>query len=827
MATAKSKRSDLPELYRTNWIPAEDNPKLYVEVFVSPDVQNPVTPTTEQLRFMRAMLSGHYDEGWFAGGNSCQPVDITKVLMADGTFRLLKDVKVGDMVFCPDETGKAVPGKVVAWHDRGDREVFKLSFSDGGYVYATKEHNFPSWRICKGKYIYKKRQVAEFRTNVAPSHRDKLQRAFIEFPEVILPMEPYFMGILLGDGGITKDITVTTIDFEILDELKRQCEKLDLRLVTTSDHITYRLSSQKKGHSNRGSFQKNPITKVLEDLGLFGHKSVDKFIPNMYKKTSVKQRMELLAGLIDTDGSYASGAGLQYELASSSKTLAEDVVWLCKSLGMHAKYSDRIVNGFFNARVYISSNEAIPCRIKRKQLKKKSFRPRDKMRRILRSVESMGVYKTCEITVDHPNHCYISDDWVSTGNSGKTWTAKFMANHWGMYKIKPGKGKFRNYDEFLDTPYNILCTGPEGKQAIELWQHIETSFKQSPFLKFQVKGVTTGTRRNIHPVISLNNGTNIEAVGLQDKGKHVEGQAYDLILINEPADAKYLIEIYERVLIPRTWRRGGVICGFGTPKGKGEYYNLWRRGQETLDGGKNKYYESRVYSQYSDSRTNPYADQEAIAKATEGKSEDWVKERVEGKFTDSVFAAFKDTEIDFCIDPSLKREIAPSTNHQYIHGVDFGRKGDFTGCITWDVTVRPHLQVNVYRAGGGAVSWENIFEDLIKIYNRYGGEFVVDATGMGGDMQQEWLNDLGIPFIPYQFGGSPARKVRLINNLQDYISKRKFRMAPNDHLIDELRQYPADLDDKDIATDMVMALCLVAWGARNYEPLGPVEFYSR
>lgn len=420
------------------------------------------------------------------------------------------------------------------------------------------------------------------------------------------------------------------------------------------------------------------------------------------------------------------------------------------------------------------------------------------------------------------------EGWFAGGNSsGKTWGAKFIACQWGMYKIKPGKEKFRDYDHFLTTPYNILCTGPESKQALELWGHIEQAFKQSPFLRHHVKSITTGTRRNIHPVIELLNGTLIEAVGLHDKGKHVEGQAYDLILINEPPDVRHLIFIYEKVLVPRTWRRGGVICGFGTPKGKGEYYNLWRRGQTILDGAKNKYHEPRVYSQYSDSRTNPYADQSAIIKGMEGKSEEWVKERVEGRFTDSIFAAFKDTDIDACIDTNLKESIAPSTNHQYVTGVDFGRKGDFTGAITWDVTVKPHLQVNCYRAGGGAVSWENIFEDLLKIYNRYGGEFIIDATGMGGDMQQTWLDDLGIPYIPYQFGGNPAKKIRLKDNLQDYLSKRKFRMAPNEYLIDELRQYPADLEDKDIATDMVMALCLVAWGARNYEPLGSVEFYRR
>ena len=422
----------------------------------------------------------------------------------------------------------------------------------------------------------------------------------------------------------------------------------------------------------------------------------------------------------------------------------------------------------------------------------------------------------------------FDEGWFAGGNSsGKTWCAKFMAVHWGTYKIKPGKPGFTNVDEFKDAPYNILCTGPENKQAMELWEAIEDTFKRSPILKYNVASVTTGTKRNIHPSMTLTNGTNIEAVGLQDKGKHIEGQAYDLILGNEPADIMHFIHSYEKVLVPRTWRRGGVICGFGTPKGKGEYYNLWRRGQKTLDGITNKYFEPRIYSQYSDARTNPYVDIQAIERGMAGKSEEWVRERVEGKFTDSVFAKFKDYDIDAVIDVSLKKSIAPSTNHQYVHGVDFGRKGDFTGRVTWDISVKPHVQVDIYRVGGGTASWENIFEDLIQAYRKYPGEFVVDATGMGGDMQQEWLGDLGIPFIPYQFGGSPARKVKLLDNLRDFIEKRKFRMAYDEHLVDELRSYPANNEDKDMETDMVFAIALCAWGARNYEPIGNVEYYSR
>lgn len=416
------------------------------------------------------------------------------------------------------------------------------------------------------------------------------------------------------------------------------------------------------------------------------------------------------------------------------------------------------------------------------------------------------------------------EGWFAGGNSsGKTWTAKFIGTMFADYKLRPTQPRAKSYEEWESTPYNILCTGPENKQAMELWQEIEKAFKESPILSHLVLSTTTGSRRNIHPVMELANNVRIEAIGLHDKGKHVEGQTYDLELCNEPADVRHLIHCYERVLVPRMFRRGGLLMGFGTPKGKNEYYNLWRRGKDLLDGTPNKWYEPLVYSQYSDSRTNQFVNQKAIKSSMDGKSTDWVRERIEGRFTDSVFSAFKDTDIDRCLDMGLGNNIACSTTHNIVHGLDFGRKGDFTGCISWDTSVRPHKQLNVLRVGGGMVSWENIFEDIINIYRKYGGEFIIDSTGMAGDMQSEWMADLGIPYIPFSFGGSPSKKVALINNLQDYVAKAKFRMGPHDQLLAELRSYPADLQDKGIATDMVMALALVAWGARNYEPLGPVE----
>lgn len=418
--------------------------------------------------------------------------------------------------------------------------------------------------------------------------------------------------------------------------------------------------------------------------------------------------------------------------------------------------------------------------------------------------------------------------WMAGGNSaGKTWTAMFLGAWAAAFKIKPGES-WDDVEKFRAADYNILCTGPEQKQAMELWEKIELLYKNSPFLKHKVKRVTTGTRRKTHPFIELKNGATIEAVGLHDRGKHVEGEAYDLILVNEPADVRHLKFVHEKVLGPRTWRRGGVIAGFGTPKGKNDYYLLWRRGRE-LDAQEmeNPYYDEDVYSFYVDARDNKYADQGKIKKFLENKSEELVEERIRGHFLDAAQLAFPGEHIELNVDedmPDVRFEpIKPSNFRTYMHGVDFGRKEDYTVCITADITEVPFTIVSFYMKGGGIGTWEEIMLDLKQIHDTYGGDMVVDSTASAGDMQVEWLRDLNISFFPYSFGGSPAKKVRLINNLQDFLAKGLFRMPYIPTMREELHSYPRDMDDKGMSTDTVMSLALLAIGIQMYGPSGVAE----
>jgi len=408
--------------------------------------------------------------------------------------------------------------------------------------------------------------------------------------------------------------------------------------------------------------------------------------------------------------------------------------------------------------------------------------------------------------------------YLGGGNSGgKTFGLAMLgawASAWKIYPKDPNK--FTNQKEFMDAPYGILCTGSEQKHSNELWEEIVGMYQRSPFLRPLIKGVRTSSRLYPHPRFHLKNNVSIDSIGLHDQGKHVVTGDYSLILVNEIGEVKNLRYILDNVLTQRTWRRGGTIIGAGTPRGgqQSEYWDVFRRG---LEEEGNKFRDPRVIALYADSRENPFADQERIEEFISTRNPKLIEERVMGKFVGVEGAAFPRFLLDEVFDEKMPFEQKKKPRMDIIHGVDFGRKQDFTVCITLDVSKKPWKGLHLYRSGGGFGTWEQILNDIKEIHNTYGGEFVVDTTSAGGDIQGSWMAELDIPFLPMDFSMSPAKKVNLINFLQRAVGN-KWLVLPGlwDAVKEEMTNYPANLDDKAIKTDCVISLGMACWGAEYY-----------
>lgn len=417
--------------------------------------------------------------------------------------------------------------------------------------------------------------------------------------------------------------------------------------------------------------------------------------------------------------------------------------------------------------------------------------------------------------------------WSAGNSTGKSFGAALKIIWFMTYKKRLNHNGWGSYGEYEQAPYKILITGPESKQAMGLFQQVEFLIRNSPFLSRRLVGVTMGTKRDPHAALEMSNGASCHAVSTKNRGKSIEGGDYDWTFFDEPADEIHLEFVVERVLLPRMFRRGGGLDMISTPKGNMNKYFI----DEYIKGAGmgDDYYDPDVYSptthyaQNNSSTENPFADQNTIRAYKNSKDDKIVQERIHGKFVSFDDAAFPENVIRMCHNDELPEEIGPSSKRQYVTGVDFGRKNDYTVSMTVDVTEKPWTVVHFGRWGGGNVSWEFIFSQLLDIFKIYQSDFFIDATGAGGDMQGEWLDELGV--YNQKFIYTPTKKVVLINNLQDIMARGWVQFPTIKKLIDELRFYPRSLDDKKLETDCVMALALACLSAKDFVDLGePYEY---
>ena len=288
------------------------------------------------------------------------------VLTYDGKAVPVETVKKGDLLIGPDGTQRQVletapgegqlykvtPTKGRSWECNGEHilSLRKSRKPNQGSILHVTVNEWLTWSA------FKKSEWKLWRTGIKEfAYRDK--------PEV----DPYFIGVLLGDGdSLTerKSIIITTEDYEITRVCYDIAEKWGLNVSGTGNR--YGLTSSTK----EGQWTKNHFLDKLRGYGLTD-KCGDKTIPEFIKYGSYETRRQILAGLIDTDGCYLVKQNC-YDYISKSKKLSDDVAFLCRSLGLAAyvtpcmKSCGDVSNLYW--RVSISGDcQIIPCKIPRKK----------------------------------------------------------------------------------------------------------------------------------------------------------------------------------------------------------------------------------------------------------------------------------------------------------------------------------------------------------------------------------------------------------------------------------------------------------------------------
>jgi superfamily II DNA or RNA helicase len=342
------------------------------------------------------------------GGGKCLGRG-TPVLMFDGSIRSVETIQAGEHLMGPDSQPRNV--KSVC----SGREMLYRVTPVKGSPYIVNESHILSlqttgqrWGQVGGKIV--NISVRDYlKQNKAWKHVHKGWRSGVDFPAQSLPetLPPYLLGVWLGDGH--SDVpAVTTMDRQILESLIEYSEKFGLS-ITARKAGGRSFSFGMAGKSGK----RNPFTEGLRSFNLLKNKH----IPLLYKTSSRKDRLEVLAGLMDTDGSYT---GKGYDFISVRRELSEDVAYVARSLGM-AAYVHRSMKSCNGAepeeywRVNISGDvDEIPCRIPHKKA-----RPRLQKKSVLRTgitVEPIGEGEYFGFEIDG-DHLFMLGDFTVTHNT--------------------------------------------------------------------------------------------------------------------------------------------------------------------------------------------------------------------------------------------------------------------------------------------------------------------------------------------------------------------------------------------------------------------------
>ena len=409
------------------------------------------------------------------------PQPLTAKILTPNGWTTMGELSVGSRVISRD--GK--PTNVIGIYPKGVKKVFRITTSDGSSTECCEDHlwytetfenkkrgNPGSIKTTKEimKTIYRK-------GSEKPNHYLPRVEA-VEYDKKELTIPPYILGCILGDGSIGDNIDIANVDLELIERVRKELKTLNC-FMNNPKGICYNISSKlfncktarnvkvtnvdtgeyhvypsigrtlESININRGTLHnrcenqviidgfkyeflpldkrwQNPIKEELFKLGLSGKMAWDKSIPEVYKYSSVDDRIALLQGLMDTDGTVKVNGEASF--CTTSKQLALDIIELVKSLGgrsvLHLR--DRIGRVSYigdrsitTRRISYEFNISLPENINPFYITRKAKRfSSSYMHGIaIKSIEFIGEKEVQCIRVDNPEHMYVTDDFLVTHNT--------------------------------------------------------------------------------------------------------------------------------------------------------------------------------------------------------------------------------------------------------------------------------------------------------------------------------------------------------------------------------------------------------------------------
>lgn len=327
----------------------------------------------------------------------------------------IRDVKVGDILY--DKNGEETT--ILHKSEIHYNPCYKITFDNGESIVADHEHRWEvSFKISKSKThpsgyrteIMTTEQLAVYLENIE-------ERASYNIPKILnpkplncsqkdLPIDPYVLGVWLGDGSKSCGIITQAKDSPVWEEIKRR---------------GYEIGDNAQHNPDRTNVEMRTVYGLRTQLGKLGLIN-NKFIPDIYQRASFEQRLDLLRGLMDTDGYYhpkrkrfVMATGQEWQRDDLRKLLATfgikstifEVTKKCEDksfIGWDVCFSTDLFNPFLTRNQNNIEVGKIDCR---------TFRNIDK-------VELVDTIPTQCLEVDSPTHTFLcTEEMIVTHNTNK------------------------------------------------------------------------------------------------------------------------------------------------------------------------------------------------------------------------------------------------------------------------------------------------------------------------------------------------------------------------------------------------------------------------
>jgi replicative DNA helicase len=402
------------------------------------------------------------------------------------------EIKLGDKVIGSDGKEQYVLGV----YPQGVRPIYKVEFSDNTFVNCDEEHlwsvNTLNMRTAKtrdkqGKGVYKPNygykvvKTSDMMNDIKKRGRYNYRLPVVNpvhFEEREVSIDPYLLGLLLGDGSICDSgVRITTKDNELFDSIQH-----------LEEHSSFSEYHRAETKSINSINLKSQIKKRLEQYELLNKKSNNKFIPKDYLYNSLNVRVSLLQGLMDTDG-YVDKKGIN-QYTTISKQLCDDVRELVLSLGGTVRVNTKIPTYTYNGEKKVGqlaytitmsfANDIVPFRLLRKvdrYYKRTKYVEQKYVKSITYSHDEEA---TC-IKVSNPDELYVTRDYVLTHN---TTILTKIANTAFNYGYNVLQIFFEDNPKIIQRKHFTLWTGIEPDNLV---QHKETVMNKITEIKETMK----------------------------------------------------------------------------------------------------------------------------------------------------------------------------------------------------------------------------------------------------------------------------------------------------------------------------------------------------